>query len=122
MGSDSSKPTNTYYIKFETPCPSCKNNKNIYWVHSNDKSHETISNLGEIKCNNTNCFYYNNPLFIMSWAFDCGEHKKNLGEDYIKPGKTRAINAIHMLANNADLNFTEEDEDYITKKILKYYN
>ena len=119
MGADSPKPIKTYYTKFESPCPSCKNN-NIYWVHSIDNSHETISNLGDIKCDKINCKYHNNPLFIMSWAFNCGEHKKNSGEDYIKPGKTRAINAIHMLANNADLNFTEEEEDYITKKILNY--
>ena len=121
MGGENSKPINTYYIKFESPCPSCKNNNNIYWVHSVDNSHETINNLGDIKCNNINCYYYNNPLFIMNWAFNCGEHKQNSGEDYIKPGKTRAINAIHMLANNADLNFTQEEEDYITKKILKYF-
>ncbi len=116
---DSPKP-NIYYTKFESPCPVCKNNNNIYWVHSSDNSHQTISNQGDIKCNNTNCFYFNKPLFIMNWAFNCGEHKKQYGEDFIKPGKTRAINAIHMLANNSDLNFTQEEEDYITEKILRY--
>ena len=120
MGGDSYKPSGTNYVKFESPCPSCKNNNTIYWVHSSDNSHETINNLGDIKCNNRECYYYTNPLFIMKWAFNCGEHKKNLGSDYINPGRTRAINAIHMLANNIDLNFSEKEEDYIVKKILNY--
>ena len=52
MGADNSKPSNIYYTKFESPCPCCHNFKNIYWVHTSDNSHETISNIGDIKCNN----------------------------------------------------------------------
>lgn len=108
------------YVKFESPCPVCKNNNTIYWVHASDKCHEQINSKGDIKCNNENCKYHSSPLFIMSWAFNCGQHYEQFGTDYINPGKTRAINAIHMLANNADLNFSREEEDYICERILKW--
>lgn len=108
------------YVKFESPCPVCKNNESIYWVHSQDIFHEQINNKGDIICDNKNCYYHSHPLFIMNWAFNCGQHLEKYGSDYIKPGKTRAINAIHMLANNADLNFTKEEEDYICDRILRW--
>lgn len=111
-----------HYVKFESPCPSCKNNSNIRWVHSSDNCHEGINNQGDIKCTDINCYYNKHPLFIMSWAFNCGQHMERFGSDYIKPGKTRAINAIHMLANNTDLNFTKEEEDFICEKILRWKN
>ena len=108
------------YVKFESPCPVCKNNDNIYWVHTKDDCHEQINSRGDIKCNNENCIRHTSPLFIMNWAFNCGQHLEQYGSDYIKPGKTRAINAIHMLANNSDLIFTKEEEDYICDRILKW--
>lgn len=108
------------FVKFESPCPVCKNNDNIYWVHTIDEDHQTINNRGDIKCNNIDCYYNSHPLFIMNWAFNCGQHIEKYGSDYIKPGKTRAINAIHMLANNSDLNFTQNEEDYICERILKW--
>ena len=111
---------NYKFVKFETPCPVCKNNNNIYWVHTNDNCHEQINAHGDIRCNDINCYYHKKPLFVMNWAFNCGEHREKYGSDFIKPGKTRAINAIHMLANNADLNFTAEEEDYITNRILNF--
>lgn len=110
------------YVKFESPCPVCLNNKNIYWVHTNDNCHEQINVRGEIKCDDVNCKYHSSPLFIMNWAFNCGEHYKQYGRDYINPSKTRALDAIHMLANNADLNFSREDENYIIERILKWNN
>ena len=110
------------YVRFESPCPVCRNNDNIYWVHTKDDSHEQINCRGDIKCNDENCDRHERPLFIMEWAFNCGNHtdRNKFSSDYVKPGKTRAINAIHMLANNSDLNFTKEEEDYIVDRILKY--
>ena len=80
MGGDDSKPSNIYYTKFESPCPCCHNFKNIYWVHSIDDSHETTNNIGDIKCNNTDCYYYGKLSFIMNWAFYCRDIIKKMAK------------------------------------------
>ena len=130
MGNENDK-----YVKFVSPCPVCKNNDNNYWVHSN-KNYPlllsspnirgellSINNKGNIKCNNSDCYYNKHPMFIMDWEFNCDHHLEKFNNDYLKPGKTRAINAIHMLNNNSDLpSFSREEEDNICQKILDYNN
>lgn len=108
------------FVKFECPCPICKNIENIYWEHTIDDSHEEINLEGDIKCNNSSCHRHKEPLFIMGWGFNCGNHISKNGTDFIQPDKTRALAAMHMVANNADLTFTQEQEDYFIKKVLNY--
>ena len=68
---------NSKYVEFEAPCPSCRNNDTIYWVHSNDHEPHILSspnkngpivlinNEGNIKCSKSNCYYNEHPIFIM---------------------------------------------------------
>ena len=88
--------------EFRTKCPSCDNNKICYWVHSIDEYHETINKDGDIKCNNSNCYYYRNPSFIMEWKFECGNHG-----DYWKPNSNNVWAALGMVSSIANLSKTE---------------
>ena len=119
------------YVKFVSPCPVCKNNDNNIWFHLSHNSPlllasstyfsgdlVSINKEGNIKCNNPNCYYNKHPMFIMDWEFNCYHH----GGFYSKPGKTQAINAIHVLCKNLDFDFDHEFEDNISLKILNYKN
>ena len=88
---------------FETKCPSCNNNDTIYWVHTQDGYHETINKNGDIKCNNSSCYYNKNPTFIMEWKFDCGKHHG----DYWKPNATKVFTAIGMVSSICSLSKDE---------------
>ena len=122
------------YVKFVSPCPVCKNNDKFIWFHLSDNSPlllasstyysgdlVSINKEGNIKCNNPNCYYNKHPMFIMDWEFNCYHHA-GFGKDYLKPGKTRALNAIHMLMKNSDFDHDHEFEDNISEKILNYKN
>lgn len=87
---------------FKTKCPSCDNNSIYYWVHASDNYHEKINKDGDIKCNNSSCYYYNHPTFIMEWRFQCGGHG-----DYREPNSTNVFAAVGMVSSIAHLSKQE---------------
>ena len=101
--------------EFRTKCPSCSNNERCYWIHTTDEYHEKINKEGDIRCNNTSCYYYNNPTFIMEWKFKCGD--RNHG-DYRKPNSTNIWVAIGMVSSITNLSKDERDKLY--SKISDY--
>lgn len=87
---------------FRTKCPSCDNNKVCTWKHTKDNCYEKINKNGDIKCNNSSCYYYSNPAFIMEWRFECGNHG-----DYWKPNATNVWAALGMVSSISNLSKEE---------------
>ena len=101
--------------EFRTKCPSCEEGGECYWIHDTDEYHEKINKNGDIRCNNTSCFYYNNPTFIMEWKFKCGNHG-----DYRKPNSTNVWAALGMVSSIANL--SKEERTKLFFRINDYAN
>ena len=102
---------------FKTKCPSCDNTKICDWIHSNDSYHEKINKDGDIKCNNSSCYYYDHPTFIMEWKFECGNHG-----DYWKPNGNNVWAALSMISSICNLSKPEK-KNYLIElmNMIKYY-
>jgi hypothetical protein len=106
----------TDWEDFITKCPSCNNNDTCNWVHNEDEYHEKINKNGDIKCNNSSCYYYSHPTFIMEWTFDCGNHHGN----YWKPDKANVWGALGMISSIKNLKRKERDKLYL--RISGYFS
>lgn len=98
---------------FKTKCPSCGNNKICEWVHGTDGYREKINKDGDIKCNNSNCYYYDHPTFIMEWKFKCEAH-----DDYREPNSTNVWAALSMISSIAAL--SKEERTKVFMRINDY--
>ena len=92
---------------FRTYCPSCGNRSICDWVHAGDGYHEKINKDGDIRCNNSSCYYYNNPTFIMEWRFKCGKH-----DNFKEPNATNVWAALSMVSSITHLSKAERDKLY----------
>ena len=76
--------------------------------HAQDDYHEKINKDGDIKCNNTSCYYYKYPTFIMEWKFECGRHG-----DYWKPNGNNVWAALGMVSSIANLSKSERNKLFL---------